>query len=166
MQQTEKYLHYADANTELVIVPLGGNIKVVFVKGSEINIENKIEQATKKEVSMYLPKFEISNKFGDNFFINYFNEFGYDLPFSSSADYTKMLSDNRQFNIDDICQITRIKTDEEGLEAAAVTMVMMKNAAMIGEIEHVEFRADSAFSFYILDGNNNDELLFYGQIVE
>lgn len=166
MQQTERYLHYSDTNTELVVVPLCGNLKVVFVKGSEADIKNKINQATKKEVSMYLPKFEISNKFEDGFFIDYFYELGYELPFSSSADYTKMLSDNREYNISDICQITRIKTNEEGLEASAVTMNMLKGAVVIDELEHVKFMADSAFGFYILDSDNHDELIFYGQIAE
>ena len=61
-------------------------------------------------------------------------------------------------------QKTKIKVDEEGLEAAAVTAIMMNNvtAIMPEENKIYEFNADRPFSFYIYTENEN-ELLFYGK---
>ena len=66
----------------------------------------------------------------------------------------------------DIIQKAKVHIDEEGLEAAAVTAMMMEATAMPGEPETPEiFRADRPFSFYILKNGEVPELLFWGQIV-
>lgn len=165
MHNTEYYNYYKDNQTELVIVPMEGNVQAVFVVGDETNVFEKINQSERKEVHLTLPKFEINSRFEKSILKNYFVENGYSLPFSDLADFSYMTGNN-DFEIGDICQVTRIKTDEDGVEAAAITVITMKTNALIEKPQPIEFIIDTAFSFYILDGNNNNEVLFYGQLVE
>ena len=74
-------------------------------------------------------------------------------------------------------------TDEKGIEAAAVTaVIMMENSAFIEPPKPKEFIADKPFSFYVyntidtdykdVDGefkmvfNDGADLLFFGQYVK
>ena len=72
--------------------------------------------------------------------------------------------------IDDIIQKTKIKTDEDGIEAAAVTAIEVKATGFMepDQSKPKEFIADHPFSFYIYSGlwNENPEMLFYGQCVK
>ena len=69
--------------------------------------------------------------------------------------------------VDDIIQKTKIKTDENGVEAAAVTAIMTKNAARPIEDKAIEFVADKPFSFYIYaDCDDITATLFAGKVVE
>ena len=62
------------------------------------------------------------------------------------------------------------KGDEDGIEASAVTIVAMMEAtaAMPEEHEVKEFYADEPFQFLIYTDleNSENEILFYGQVVE
>ena len=67
--------------------------------------------------------------------------------------------------IGDIIQKSKVSIDEEGLEAAAATAVMMYgNTAVHIPADPKVFCADRPFQFYVLNGNEAPELLFYGQI--
>ena len=67
--------------------------------------------------------------------------------------------------VDEIIQKSKVKIYEEGLEASAATGMIMKNTAVLNPEQPKEFRADHAFSFYITQGTETQELLFWGQIV-
>ena len=70
--------------------------------------------------------------------------------------------------VDDIIQKTKIKLDEDGVEAAAVTAIMEKVTAMPIEPEQpFVFTADKPFSFYIYTTCNDvTALMFSGEIVD
>ena len=76
------------------------------------------------------------------------------------------MSDDMSVFISDIIQKTKIKVDEEGIEAAAATAIMMTEGAFLEQPEVKEFTADEPFKFMILTASEEPELLFYGQIVE
>ena len=56
--------------------------------------------------------------------------------------------------------------DEDGIEAAAATMVTMETCAMYEPQEIKEFHANQPFRFMIYTNEDTPELLFYGQIME
>ena len=67
--------------------------------------------------------------------------------------------------VSDIIQKTRIKLDEEGVEAAAVTAIMETEGCALTEPEEPKvFTADEPFSFFIC--NDTTAILFAGEIVE
>ena len=66
-----------------------------------------------------------------------------------------------------IIQKTRIKLDEEGVEAAAVTFIGMDEKGLAVPNEPKVFNADRPFSFYIYATcNDTTAMMFAGEIVE
>ena len=59
-------------------------------------------------------------------------------------------------------QMARIKLDEEGTEAAAVTVIGMKNTAVSQEPEITYFHADHPFT-YIISETSSNAIFFIGQ---
>ena len=76
------------------------------------------------------------------------------------------MSSDMKLYITDIIQKTKIKVDEEGIEAAAATAVMMTEGAIAVEPEVKEFNANEPFKYMLLTDGSDPELLFYGQIVK
>ena len=96
--------------------------------------------------------------------VNYLKLLGCEKMFTDSAEFGPMYTD--PLCVADIIQKAKVHTDEEGLEAAAVTAIMMVGGAAMPEPETPEiFCADQPFSFYILKNGASPELLFWGQIV-
>ena len=75
-----------------------------------------------------------------------------------------------QWYINDIIQKTKLNVDENGLEAAAVTAIVMTDGAALpeDEPEPVDFIANRPFTFYIYSGLYGDTpiQLFAGQYVK
>ena len=164
MQQTKSYRYYEDEKGKFVVLPMNGGINAVFILGEVDDIMGKLEDATYEEVDVKLPKFEIESSFSNNELIDYMVSQGATLPFTEDADFSVMSKD-MSLVISDIIQKTKIKVDEDGIEAAAATAIMMKESAMeITEIK--EFHADQPFKFMILTDSDTPEPLFCGQLVK
>ena len=70
---------------------------------------------------------------------------------------------DHQINISDIIQKAKISIDEKGVEAAAVTAIMMKDGIHRINKEY-EFIADKPFSFYVYTNYENaDYMMFAGK---
>ncbi len=164
MQQTNSFKYYEDEKGKFVVLPMNGGINAVFILGEVDDIMGKLEDATYEEVDIKLPKFEIESSFSNNELIDYMISQGATLPFSQDADFSVM-NDDMSLMISDIIQKTKIKVDEDGIEAAAATAIMMTESAMeINEIK--EFHADQPFKFMILTDSGTPEPLFCGQLVK
>lgn len=164
MYRQDKYKYYKDKDVELVIVPLSGGIEVVYVVGDKSNIEEKINKAEYKEVLLEVPMMEFETSLEKGELVDYLSVMGVEKAFRGDADFDKMADD---FFISDILQKTKIKTDEEGLEAAAVTIITMKANAFIEPEKPIEFTIDEPFSFYIYSEQEGiKDLMFYGQYVK
>ena len=96
--------------------------------------------------------------------MNYLKSLGCDRMFDSlNAEFDPMFTD--ELHVDDIIQKSKVSIDEEGLEAAAATAITMYgNASVQNPPEPKVFRADRPFRFYVINGTDNPELLFFGQI--
>ena len=165
INRQDKFAYFKDKDTEIVVVPLNGGVSIAYVIGDNENIFDKLNKATiDKEVLVEVPKIDIETSFDKKEFVNYLISMGVKEAFLGTADFDKMSED---MFIGDIIQKTKIKTDENGLEAAAATAIMMKENAIAFEPEKpIEFIADRPFSFYIFtDVDNTPDLLFYGNYV-
>lgn len=164
MYRQSKYKYYKDKDVELIIVPLSGGINVVYAVGDKSNIEEKINKAEYKEVLLEVPMMEFETSLEKGELVEYLEKLGVQKAFRGDADFDKMADD---FFISDILQKTKIKTDEEGLEAAAVTIITMKANAFIEPEKPIEFTIDEPFSFYIYSEQEGiKDLMFYGQYVK
>ena len=168
MNQVDRFRYYEEDGGKLVILPLKYGVNTAFVLGEIEDIDKAIANAEVWDVDVKLPKMEISSEFGSDVMIGYLNDRGATSAFCDGADFSEMT--DAGVMIDEIIQKTKIKTDEEGLEAAAVTAIMMlESAAMPTEEPEIkEFHATEPFEFIVYTEleNEENEILFYGQMVE
>ena len=166
MKQQNKYNYFEDTNTQIVILPMKGNIEAVFVLGDTSDVSSKIEKAQMEEVIVTIPKFEIETTIYDDL-VNFLTSQGAGIAMSDDADFEKM-SSTGDWRIGDIIQKSKIKVDEDGIEAAAVTAItMVATAIRKDRVIPKEFTADKPFAFYLYSNyDDNPELLFYGRYVE
>ncbi|MBO5077188.1 MAG: hypothetical protein J5584_06305 [Clostridia bacterium] len=143
--------YYKDGDTELVEISMENNVTALFVIGSTENLESKLENAKYRRVKVYLPKFEIETSLSSGELCDFLKALGVTTAFTDTADFSGMLA-NHPVAVSDIVQKTKIKLDETGIEAAAVTAIMMPDSAAYDPEQPVEFRADKPFHFFIRTG--------------
>ena len=164
MEQTSHMAYYKDEQTQLVSVPLQGGVSMVFVLGEDTGLADKLSKAEYKLVDVTVPMIDVETTLNQKELVNYLKLMGCEKMFTDYAEFDPMYTDS--IRVDDIIQKAKVHTDEEGLEAAAVTAIVMKVAGMLEEPETPEiFCADQPFSFYVLKNGEAPELLFWGQIV-
>ena len=166
MTVEDHFSYYEDEDTKLVILPMNGGVSMAFVLGSTEGLGEKISQAGQESVKVTIPKMDLETDFSSKELVDFLKKYGVNLAFDEdSADFSAMI--DHQVYVSDIIQKTRIKLDEEGVEAAAVTAIMMQECAVIEPEEPKEFTADQPFSFYIYTTcNDTSAILFAGEIVE
>ena len=169
-QADEQYRYYENDKSRIVILPMAGNISFVCVLGDASDINEKIAHANDWEyahIHLVLPKLDIESTFKEDM-IAFLNSRGAKLPFGDAANFSSM-SESEDWYIKSIIQKARIKSDEKGLEAAAVTAIMMDAmGALIEEPEIIDFIANKPFSFFIYSDiyEESREMLFCGQLVK
>ena len=165
IRSTDYYLYYADETCELVSVTLQGGVRMVFVLGDANNIGEKLAKATRERVEVTIPMFKVETTYDQHELCDYLRSIGCDRMFTDFAEFDPMFTES--LLIGDIIQKAKVAIDEEGLEAAAATAILTYGTTGIPQQppEPKIFRADRPFSFYVINGSEAAELLFWGQIV-
>lgn len=167
MTTTDYFEYYKDNETEIVILPLDGGVYCTIVMGSTENAYKKFNEAESINMKLYVPKFEIESSFDKGELKTFLSNRGANLCTNPElADFSNMI--DTQIFIEDIIQKTKIKTDEDGLEAAAVTAITMADNCIMPEDKPIEVRVDKAFKFFIYNYNIDEtpELMFYGNYMK
>ena len=154
MASTQHYRYYRDDETELVVVPMNDSVFITFVLGSTEDLERKIQAGTFQKVRVCIPKFEIESSFTGGELVAFLNSRGASDVFDPDrANLGKMIDlSAADFNlyVADILQKTKIKLDETGVEAAAVTAILVNKTTSVANPEPViQFTADRPFHFLI-----------------
>ena len=165
MGKTSRLNYYSDEKTQLVRVPLQGGMSMVFVLGDDTNLAEKLSKAESRLVELTVPMFDVETSLDKKELVNYLRLLGCDRMFDDQkAEFDPMYTSS--LYVGDIIQKAKVHIDEEGLEAAAVTALVMHVSGMMPKPEEpVSFCADRPFSFYVVNGGETPELLFWGQIV-
>jgi len=167
MKAKESYRFYEDADTKLVSIPLNGGLSFVAVLGDSSDWMAQYAAAEYTDVDLWLPKLDTESTFGQDTLIQYLKDRGAVNAFDSdTADFSRMA--DYPWYIHDILQKAKIKTDEDGLEAAAVTMIALAAGAapVTEEPQYREFHADVPFAYYVVTTTTQTPLVvFAGQEV-
>lgn len=135
----------------MISIPLHGGLTFVAVLGDDSDWMTDYDAAEYTDVDLWLPKLDTESTFGKETLIQYLIDRGaVDAFDANTADFSRMA--DYPWYISDILQKARIKTDEEGLEAAAVTMIVMADGAAFvpEEPQYREFHANVPFRYYII----------------
>ena len=159
-------LYFADDATELIILPMEGGVYMAIVLGATARFAEKISKAKYKNVKVTIPKIDLETDLSNGELVDFLKQNGVNQAFNAQkADFAAMIT--HQVYVSDIIQKTRIKLDEDGVEAAAVTAILLENGAEPEPAETKVFTADHPFSFFIYTTcNDTTAILFAGEIVE
>lgn len=161
MNTVEDFKFYKDNDSTLVILPLEGGINCALIMGDSKNVFDEIDKTKYQYTNLYIPKFEIETTFNDGELVDFLKKNGVKLAFDEEKSDFSNLIDGTDIFIDNIVQKAKIITDEEGIEAAAVTAITFDNAAAITPKEPVTICFDKPFKFFIYT-EESQEILFFG----
>ena len=170
MKQTgKKYPYYETDVWQAIRLPYGnGNFAMTVVLPKEGHTVRDITAAMGKgehivtswtvEADLWLPRFETKYHIGLNSILQ---SLGMQRSFTPQADF-KAMSDYASF-VGFVQQDAVIKVDEEGTEAAAVTVIsMMALASFPAPPQKVVFHADHPF-LYLISETSTGSILFAGK---
>ena len=167
------YTYYTGENFDAVRMPYGRDIMAmyVFLPKKEYNIDAFISGLEMVEMSQWFSSFDSLRNVGDDFifklpkfqleyeklFNDILKNLGMEVAFTDDANFGK-ISDHPMW-IDFVKQKTFIEVNEEGSEAAAVTVVSFTDSMP------PRFVVNRPFFFLIRD-DRSGTILFSGKIVE
>jgi serine protease inhibitor len=152
---------YGDAGFSFTaLMPAEGTLEesVSNLTQSRFNsITGSLQQDT---INVFVPKFELDYEIDD--FPFDLTDMGLTLPFDPwEADFSR-ITDLQQIYISDVMHRAVIKLDEEGSEAAAVTVIEFRELSNIGGGKiYPTIRLDRPFLFFIRE-NSTNTILFMG----
>jgi len=147
-------LNYSNASM-YVILPKE-NIGNFIEKHDYEEIHDMISEAEYKEVDLYFPKFKFSN---NNDLIKILKSLGMPSAFDASiAEFNDMIETSGDFAVSKAFQNTIIEVDEEGTEAAAVTVFAVTESAVEVPDEPVLMNCNRPFMIIIKERSSNCDL--------
>lgn len=170
MHQAGDFRYYKDrSGREYAMFALEGDIWLTACLDTDVRVQdlfNGMYNAEYNLLDVKMPKLDLETELSSE--LDGFVKARAGIAFTDGADFSGMTDSASGWHIDSIAQKTRIKTDEDGLEAAAVTMIAMAdNAAPMDPVEPIEFHMDKPFSFLITAGrfsvDSDCTVLFFGQ---
>jgi serine protease inhibitor len=159
---------YNGTNLEFVaIMPNKEELNKVLTSddmGTTINnLLDKMATPNNQNLNISLPRFEYEYT---KSLKSDLNTMGIKEAFTPNADFTK-ISDTG-LHVDEVLHKANIKCSERGVKAAAATVIIMKDNAMMPpeqQLEQVELKYDKPF-MYIIRDTNTGEVWFVGTVYE
>jgi serine protease inhibitor len=172
MQQRGFFKYYAGNDFQAVDLPYGDSAfsMTIFLPYSIVDIDAFIARLDPDTLNywfscfasdsgdIYLPRFKLEYELKLN---DVLTSLGMGIAFTPAADFSKMYKDVSAW-IDLVRHKTFVEVNEEGTEAAAVTVVSMSTG--ISEPRGFVLRVDRPFLFVIRE-NQSGTILFIGQIM-
>lgn len=150
-------LPYAgDAVQMLIILPETGQFDAVEAALSADVLNQVRNQTQLRDVSLTMPRFEFDT---DLDLSQLLTEMGLIKPFTGAADFSGIVDGGGLF-ISDALHRGTITVDEEGTEAAAVTVIVLAESML----ETAEVTLDRPFIFAIMD-QQTGTILFLGRVL-
>lgn len=163
MHQTGYFDYYENNMVQMVRLPYEDTDIAMYIalpSVREIDLDRYIEKMEPRRVALSIPKFKVGF---DTELKDMLGQLGIKTAFSpENARFTNMI-DEYPYNIflDKVIHKTYIDVDENGTEAAAVTVGLVGTGSVPTE-EPIEFTADGPFTYFIYD-EANGEILFLGR---
>jgi len=132
--------------------------EVIATLSGENAIENLARDAEYTRVRLSLPKFKLETS---ESLVAPLAKIGMGGIFAVNADYSKMGNGGSGFTVGDVLQNTYIRVDEEGTEAAAATVIMMKATASRPTSDPIVLTFDRPYVWAVID-ETTGAVLFCG----
>lgn len=156
-------LPYDDGRLEFVaILPTDGQgIDSLYESlTGEYDFASLAEKSKTERVRLTLPKLELSATFSLK---SPLSALGMSNVFSNSADLSGLCGEPGELCVSDVIQSAKLKLDESGTEAAAVTIVSVKATSLVHEEPPRVISFTSPFAYAVVDSETST-VLFTGVV--
>ena len=152
---------YGDAGFSFTaLIPTGNTPLDELTSDLTMSIFESITQNLEKDtLNIFVPKFEMDYEIEQ--FPEELKQMGLTLPFDELKANFSRINEVEQLYISDVLHRAVIKLDEEGSEAAAVTVIEISRESSGGGSANKTIRLDQPFLFFIRE-NNTNTILFLG----
>ena len=153
-------LPYSDSSFSMVVMlpHLEGSISSLTESLNVDSWNSWFENSHRIAIRIILPKFKYKFK---NLLNDPLLTLGLGVAFSDNADFSRIVPD-RKLCISRVIHQTFIDVQEEGTEAAAATIVEIKELSSPGG-SYISFRADHPF-LYLIKENSTGAIVFMGKV--
>ena len=155
-------LPYSGSTCMDIILPNSGiSVNQCVGQLSQARFDAALGKMTLKKLIVHLPKFDLN--FNHNL-VDIMKQLGVVDVFSPfTANLSKMGSGHPHAYVSDAFQLSRISVDESGTEAAAVTVIGVKDGISLEPIVPIEFNVNHPFAYIIRD-KQTGAILFVGKV--
>ena len=174
MHQTTKYLYYQNSALQMVDLPYGkGDFRMTVilpVAGTDIDAfigslssadwSTWVAGLDSEKVDLSFPRFKLKCDFRLN---QSLSDMGMGIAFTSAADFSR-ISDAAGLQISEVKHKTYIEVNEQGTEAAAVTIVVVGDSVYPPNGE-ITMNVNRPFIFVIRDAPSGT-LMFIGKVID
>ena len=143
----------------IVVLPTNDDLTLDSPSVVSTDLIDALPQLEKTRIALALPKFKFTSTYNDDLKSS-LQSIGLTAPFNGGLCILK--NDCSSF-VSDIIQKTVIDVNEEGVEAAAVTVIISRTSGFVTIERPIEFLADHPFQFFIYD-SNEELMIFEGQV--
>ena len=172
MMHMQKELPYAeDDDSQVLTLPYGNTAyrMTIFLPREGKNVADMLAGFDARQWNYYqwlptcqvdvkLPRFETTTTVG---LVDPLTQLGMPSAFDSQTADIPYFCNMSQY-ISNMFQVAKIRVDEEGTEAAAITVIETANTSIPDEPKRYEFHADRPF-FYVISEQSTGLILFMGQ---
>ncbi len=156
-------LPYTGTTCMDIILPDSGiSVSQCIEQLSQTRFDAALAKMSSKELFVRLPKFDLDF---NHELVKIMKQLGIvDVFDNEIADLSKMGSRHDKAFVNKAFQLSHIKVEESGTEAAAVTVIIAEDNAVIpGETDPIEFNVNRPFAYIIRDKQTNT-ILFVGKV--
>jgi len=152
-------LPYSDSSfSMLVMLPQEKNSVSSLIESLDMSIwDSWFEHSQRLGIRVVLPKFKYEFK---NLLNDPLKNLGLEVAFTDAADFSRIAP--RNLSISRVIHQSFIDVQEEGTEAAAATIVEIKELSSPGG-SHISFHADHPF-LYLIKENSTGAIVFMGRL--
>ena len=162
MNQTKHFGYYENDGVQMLKMDYSGRDIAMYIllndDDKDVDINDIIGKMEYKNVSVSMPKFK--TEFNKSF-VDVLKQMGINTAFTNVADFSNMFN-GVEAHISDVIHKTFIEVDENGTEAAAATVILMRMSSLPMPEEIKEFKANKPFTYFIRD-EVSGEILFLGE---
>ena len=171
MHQSTKFEYAHDKGLEMLKLPYTNDLEMVLIKSDSdkdtyevwnnlsledrVGIINDSEYSSDTTVDLSLPKFEVKSTLNLK---KSLVSLGVCDIFKNEINSIPNIVDDESLFLSDVIQSVKLRCDEEGTEAAAVTIAIVKCDSLALEPETIEYNVNKPFMYIIRDKESGDWL--------
>ncbi|MBE0652699.1 MAG: serpin family protein, partial [Bacteroidales bacterium] len=150
-----------DKFSMMILLPNDGfGVEDILANLTIENWKGWIQNMQNPKLALHMPKFTFEYKTLLN---DALKNMGLGVAFSGSAEFPLMVQESKNLNISRVIHKTFVDVNEKGTEAAAVTVVEMRETSVGPGDSRISFIVDKPFLFMIREKTSNS-IVFMGKV--